>query len=156
MSLLLLLEQSLWAAIAAAGFAILFNVPPRMLGVCSLTGGLAFLARSGVVGVRLGSLELASLCAAALVSLLSLAWGRRFRAPALVFVIPAVIPLVPGALAFRTVKDLLILTAQSRHQDAALLASVITNGFKVILVTSALALGLALPSIVLRREDPRT
>ena len=151
-----LLEQSVWASIAAAGFAILFNVPPHMLGACALSGSLAFVARGGIVGVRLGSLELASLYASTLISLLSLAWARRYRVPALVFVIPAVIPLVPGALAFRTVKDLLILTSQSRHEDTMLLASVVTNGFKIILVTSAMALGVALPSIVLRREDPRT
>ena len=151
-----LIEQSLWAGVAAAGFAVLFNVPPRMLLACGLSGSLAFLARGGAVGVRLGSLELASLYAATLISLLSMAWGRRYRAPALVFVIPSVIPLGPGALAFRTVKDLLVLTSQAGHEDAALLSGVVTGGFKIMLVVSAMALGVALPSIVLRREDPRT
>ena len=83
-------------------------------------------------------------------------WGRRLHAPALVFVIPGVIPLVPGALAFRTVKELLTLTAQSRHDDAALLASVVTNGFKAMLVTGAMALGVALPSLLLRSKTPVT
>jgi uncharacterized membrane protein YjjB (DUF3815 family) len=151
-----LLELSAWAGVASLGFAILFNVPPRALWICALSGSLAFFARGGAVGVHLGSLELASLYAATLVSFLSLFWGRLLRAPAIVFVIPAVIPLVPGALAFRTVRDLLELTSQSKHDDAALLASVVTNGFKTILVTSSMALGVAFPSLALRAKKSIT
>jgi uncharacterized membrane protein YjjB (DUF3815 family) len=140
-----LLEQSAWAGVAALGFAILFNVPPRALWACALSGSLAFAARGGIVGVHLGSLELSSLFSAALVSLCSVFWGKRLRAPAVIFVIPAVIPLVPGALAFRTVRDLWALTSQLRHDDAALLSSVVINGFKTVFVVSAIAFGVALP-----------
>ena len=146
------LEQSIWAGVAALGFAVLFNVPPRRLWVCALNGTLAFAARAGLVGVQLGSLELSSLYAAGLISFLSVFWGRRFHAPALVFVIPGVIPLVPGALAFRTVRDLLALTSQARHDDAVLLASAVTHGLQAILVTGAMTLGVALPSLVLRSK----
>jgi uncharacterized membrane protein YjjB (DUF3815 family) len=142
--------------VAALGFAILFNAPPRTLWVCALGGSFAFAARGGMVGVKLGSLELASLYSATVVSVLSVFWGKRFRAPAIVVVIPSVIPLVPGALAFRTVKDLLALISQSRHDDAALLSSLASNGFKTILVISSMALGVALPSLVMRRKDPST
>jgi uncharacterized membrane protein YjjB (DUF3815 family) len=147
-----LLEQSLWAGVAALGFAVLFNVPQRCLAACAFNGSLAFAVRGALVDTHLGSLELASLCAAGLISFASVLWGRRLHAPALVFVIPGVIPLVPGALAFRTVRDLLLLTSQSRHADSALLALVVTNGFKVMLVTGAMALGVALPSLVLRSK----
>jgi uncharacterized membrane protein YjjB (DUF3815 family) len=150
-----LLEQSGWAGIAALGFALLFNVPPNRLWACTLNGSLAFIARAGLVSAHLSSLEASSLYAASLVSFLSVFWGRRLRAPALVFAIPAVIPLVPGALAFRTVKDLLTLTL-SRRDDAALLASAITGSFKVLLVTGALALGVALPGLLLRSRSPIT
>jgi uncharacterized membrane protein YjjB (DUF3815 family) len=150
-----LLEQSGWAGIAALGFALLFNVPPGRLWACTLNGSLAFIARGGLVSAQLSSLEASSLYAASLVSFLSVFWGRRLRAPALVFAIPAVIPLVPGALAFRTVRDLLTLTL-SRRDDAALLASAITGSFKVLLVTGALALGVALPGLLLRSRSPIT
>ena len=151
-----LLEQSTWAGVAALGFAILFNVPPRALVVCALGGALAFFARGGAIGVYHESLEVESLFAATLISFLAMFWGKRLRVPALVIVIPAVIPLVPGALAFRTVRDLVELAAYSRHQDAALIGSVITNGFKTLLVTSAMALGVALPSLMLRAKTPMT
>lgn len=148
-----LLEQTAWAAVAATGFAMLFHVPRSRLWVCALNASLAFAARGGLVLVKLEALELSSLYAATLVSFLSVYWGRRLHAPAIVFVIPAVIPLVPGALAFRTVRDLLVLTLQSRYADGALLGSVVTHGFKVLLVTGAMALGVAVPSVVLRSEQ---
>jgi uncharacterized membrane protein YjjB (DUF3815 family) len=151
-----LLEQSAWAGVAALGFAILFNVPPRALLVCALGGSLAFFARGGAIGVHPDSLELESLYAATLVSFLAVFWGKRLRAPAVVFVLPAVIPLVPGALAFNTVRDLLELTSQLKQDDAALIASVFTNGFKTVLVTSAMALGVALPSLLFRAKTPMT
>jgi uncharacterized membrane protein YjjB (DUF3815 family) len=56
-----LLKQSAWAGVAALGFAILFNVPPRRLWVCALNASLAFAARGGLVSAHLGSLELSSL-----------------------------------------------------------------------------------------------
>jgi starch phosphorylase len=69
----LLLEQSAWAGVAALGFAILFNVSPRTLWACTLSGSLAYAARGGLVGTQLGSLELASLYAATLASMLCVA-----------------------------------------------------------------------------------
>jgi len=149
------LERSAWAGVAALGFAILFNVPPRVLWACALNGSAAFAAREGLIGLHFGSLELATLYGASVTSVLGVLWAQRYQAPALLFVIPAVIPFVPGALAFRTIKGLLALTSKARP-DPELLASVVTNGFKTILVVGAIAVGVALPSlVVLRRKDPR-
>jgi uncharacterized membrane protein YjjB (DUF3815 family) len=44
MSALLVFENSVWAAIAALGFAILFNVPPRTLAGCAVGGAVAYLS----------------------------------------------------------------------------------------------------------------
>jgi uncharacterized membrane protein YjjB (DUF3815 family) len=147
----LVLEKSAWAGVAALGFAILFNVPPRALLACALSGSTAFAAREGLIGLHFSSLELSTLYGATLTSLLGLLWGVRYQAPALLFVIPAVIPFVPGALAFRTVKGLVALTSTARP-DPELLASVVANGLKTIFVVGAIALGVALPSLVVRRK----
>ena len=150
-----LVEQSAWAGAAAVGFAVLFNVPPRALLPCGLSGAAGFAVRATVTTAAGVSLELASLVAAIAVSLLSLMWGKRLAAPALIFVIPGVIPLVPGALAFRTMKDLLLLVT-SQQEDVHLLFSVVTHGFRTVLTTAALACGVAVPSLFLRRKRPMT
>jgi uncharacterized membrane protein YjjB (DUF3815 family) len=150
------LQNGAWAGVAALGFAILFNVPPRVLWACALSGALAFLVRAGVAGLEPSSLELATFCAALLVSVSALGLGKLLRAPALLFSVPAIIPLVPGALAFRTVRDVLRLTMQSRHADTLLLGHVVTNSVKTMLVIIAIALGVALPNLLLRKQEPMT
>jgi uncharacterized membrane protein YjjB (DUF3815 family) len=146
-----ILEKSAWAGVAALGFAILFNVRPRVLWACALNGSTGFAAREGLVGLHFSSLELSTLYAATLTGVLGLLWGKRYQAPALLFVIPAVIPFVPGALAFRTIKDLLVLTSQAQPEPE-LLAAVVARGVKTVLVVGAIALGVALPSLALRRK----
>jgi len=148
----LVLENSAWAGVAALGFAVLFNVPPRALAAATLNGSTAFAARAGLIGLHFGSLELSTLYAASLTSLLGVLWARRHQTPAALIVIPAVIPLVPGAMAFRTIKGLLALTTQAQP-DPALLASVASSGLKTLLVVGSIALGVALPSLLLRRLD---
>ena len=115
----LFLQNIVWAGIAALGFAILFNVPKRTLLACTLR---TLLINSGLVGI-----EAATLMGAAAVGFLGVPFGHRWHAPAIIFVIPGVIPLVPGALAFRTMIDLLTVTTSTAGIDAALLASILVN-----------------------------
>ena len=42
----LLLKDAFWSAIPAVGFAMLFNVPPRMLKYCAMGGALAHSLRT--------------------------------------------------------------------------------------------------------------
>jgi uncharacterized membrane protein YjjB (DUF3815 family) len=141
--------------VAALGFAVLFNVPPRVLWACALSGSAGVAAREGLSGLHFSSRALSTLYGATLTSLLGLLWARHYRAPAQQFVIPAIIPFVPGALAFRTIKGLLALTSTARP-DPEQLAAVVTNGVKVVLVVGAIAVGVALPSLaVMLRSDAR-
>lgn len=98
--------QSLLAAGATIGFAVLFNAPPRVLPFCGLIGGAAFAARWTLQLLGL-SADLGTLLGAMLVALLG-EWGaRRYKTPALVFKVTGFIPFVPGVLAYRTVLELL-------------------------------------------------
>ena len=42
----LLAKDAFWSAIPAVGFAMLFNVPPRMLKYCAMGGALAHSLRT--------------------------------------------------------------------------------------------------------------
>jgi len=152
----LLLEQTLWAGVAALGFAVLFNVPVRTLLACALSGAIAYAVRTILVETNLLTVEAATLLAATAVSFLGVIFGRRWRVPALIFVVPGVIPLVPGALAFRTMIDILMLTANPVNVSDTLLAAVAVNSIKTLLIVGALAGGVAVPSLLLRRHRPMT
>jgi uncharacterized membrane protein YjjB (DUF3815 family) len=152
----LLLQNTFWAGVAALGFAILFNVPPSILWLCPISGAAGYLMRTWLTQSGFFEIEIATLLAATLVSFLGVVLGHRWHVPALILVIPGVIPLVPGALAFRTMINILVLTAGSAHLNATVLVEAITNGFKTILIVGAIAGGVAMPSLLLRRHRPLT
>jgi uncharacterized membrane protein YjjB (DUF3815 family) len=144
------IEHGLCAGAAAACFAVLLNVPLRTLLGCALTGLLAYEVRSLLMAAGLADIIGANLCASLFVSLSSVAWGRRLRAPAVVFVMPGIIPLIPGALAFRTIVGVAGAVGGRAGTDDAALVVVALNGLRTALATAALATGVAVPSMLLR------
>jgi uncharacterized membrane protein YjjB (DUF3815 family) len=152
----ILFENALAAAVAACGFAVLFNVPPRALWGASMCGALAYACRFMLVESTLVPPVLATLVAATLVSGVATLIGKSMRAPAVIFVVPGVIPLVPGALAFRTMAALFTLTDEGSAADPQVLVAVSVNGIRTALITLAIAFGVAVPSLLLRRKRPMT
>jgi len=147
-------ERGLWAAAAAVCFAVLFNVPRRALLGCAVTGLLGYVTRAVLVASGSAGLVPASLLAAMTVSLVGVACGRRLHAPAVIFVIPGIIPLIPGALAFRTIVDVMsLLEAGPETREAAISAAAI-SALRTTLIGAALATGVAVPSMLFRRNRP--
>lgn len=148
-------ENSLWAAVAAVGFAVLFNVPPRILAGCALMGASGYLGRALMLEAGF-PLELSSLAAALLIGFLSDQFAKRWRTPRIVFSVPGVIPLVPGALAYQTMLGVfeLILLPDLSQEGYFLLLQTAVNGIKTGLVLVALALGTIAPNLLFRRPKP--
>ena len=153
-SLVILLQNTFWAGVAALGFAVLFNAPPRTLILAAVGGAAGYAVRSALVQSGMTGVEMATLAAAILVSFLGVLFGRRWHAPPVVFVIPGVIPLVPGAVAFRTMIDILVLTTDTVRVDEAILTITAANAIKTLLTVAAIAAGIAVPSLLLRRHRP--
>lgn len=149
-----LLQNTFWAGIAALGFAILFSVPRRTLMGCAVNGAVAYASRAWLTQAGLVGIETATLVAATLVGLLGIIFGRYQRVPALLFVVPGVIPLVPGALAFRTMINILILTTGRAETSDRLLIDAVVNLIKTTLIVIAMAGGVAIPTLLFRRHRP--
>jgi len=151
----LLLQNAFWAGIAALGFAVLFNVPVRTLFACAICGAIAYATRT-LAATSIGlSMEAATLAGATLVGFAAVLFSRRLHVPAPVLVMPGVIPLIPGALAFRTMIDLLNLSA-APAADETLVAIAAVKSFKTALIIGAIAAGVAIPSLIFRRRRPMT
>lgn len=152
----LLLQNTFWAGMAALGFAVLFNVPRRALVGCALGGALAYALRTLLVQSELVGIEAATLLGATAVGFLGVKFGHYWHVPAPVFIVPGVIPLVPGYLAFRTMIDLLTLTTHAPTVDETLLLTAAVNSLKTVLIVGGIAAGVAIPSLLLRRHRPMT
>ncbi len=153
MNLLLgLLQQMALAAVPAVGFAMVFNVPVRVLGLCAAGGALGRGLRYLLLeGARL-PIEVSTLLAAATVSLLGVLVAQRLRAHPKVFTVAAMIPMIPGVPLFTT----LIALAQIQRTGLTneLLATVFTQGLRAGFIVAALAVGLAVPGLLFYRKRP--
>ncbi len=152
---LLLLEKGWWFGLAAMGFAILFNVPVRTLAAIFVMGAIGGLTKVILLGLE-ANVILATLSGAVLVGFLSVAFAHRNHSPPPTFAIPAVIPMVPGILAYRMMLGLITLaTSTDPLGYDRLLADTVTNGLKVMLILMALAGGVMVPMLLTRKESAK-
>ena len=91
--------QILCAGLGTLGFAMFFHVRPCHLPVAALGGSLAWLCYLLVWQVS-ASPFLSSLVASAAICLWSETLARVRKAPANVFLIPGIVPLLPGGALF--------------------------------------------------------
>ncbi|MCC7541751.1 MAG: threonine/serine exporter family protein [Deltaproteobacteria bacterium] len=147
--LLAVLEDALFAGLAAAAFAILFNVPRRTLGPCIVTGAVGHALRYALVHAMGLGLVPATLVAAIVIGAFAQLFGRLLRVPWTVFAITGAIPVVPGALAFQTMIGALRVAGATA--GTADLDGTLTVALRTGLVLGAIGVGIGLPTLIARR-----
>lgn len=149
----LALRDGFWAALAAVGFAILFNVPRRTLPGCALAAAAGHALRTVLLRTGL-DIEVATLAGATLIGFLGMAFARRWRTPSMIFTISAAVTLVPGVAAYQTMLGLLELAGAESAQAAPILADVAVSAARTALILGSIAVGIAAPSLLLYRQKP--
>jgi uncharacterized membrane protein YjjB (DUF3815 family) len=134
---------------------VLFNVPVRTLPVIALMGAAG--GATKIILMQYGvNIVLASLSGAILTGCLSIFSAHIKHIPPPVFAIPAVIPMVPGTLAYRMILGLVKLAADKPDQAyTQVLSETINNGLKVTFILMSLALGVAIPMLITRKESAK-
>lgn len=146
-------HDAFWSAVAAVGFAIIFNVPRRALLGCALVGAIGHALRT--VSVELGlTLEIGTLLGATAAGFISQGFARFWRTPFILFAVPGIIPMVPGTFAYRTMIGLLDIVNMDRLGGDSLLVETSINAAKTALILAALALGTIAPNLLFRRHRP--
>lgn len=136
---------SLTALIGSLGFALIFRLRPRYLAPASLGGLLAFAVYfiCDYLGMEL---FLAHLLAATFGSLYSELLARVMRTPTIEFMIPCIIPLVPGSLLYDAMSHLLAeqyAESFASLMDALMTALGIAAGMVVVSVFFGVIAGVA-------------
>ena len=100
----------LWAFIFAfsstVGFSILFHVPKKHIAAAGFVGACGWLAYTYFITSGTGSF-LACFAGACIVALISDLFSRIFKDAATIFIIPGILPLVPGAGMYYTMLAIL-------------------------------------------------
>jgi uncharacterized membrane protein YjjB (DUF3815 family) len=145
----------IWFGFAALGFAILFNVPKRSLPpifMIAVLGGVTKLLM-----MQYGfSIIFATLAGATLIGFASIPLAHRIHVPPPIFAIPAVIPMVPGILAYRMMLGLVSLAGTiDPSAFNKVLSETINSGLKVMLILMCLAGGVGIPMLITRKESAK-
>ncbi len=144
-----LLNDMLFAAIPAVGFALVFNVPQKALIYCALGGAIGHGSRYLMMHYGV-PIEWATLFAATIVGMIGVHWSHRFLAHPKVFTVAALIPMVPGVFAFRAMIALVEINHQGYSPE--LLAHLIENFLTAMFIIAGLAIGLAMPGLLFYRR----
>lgn len=151
----LVLEKGIWFGLAALGFGVLFNVPQRTILNIWILGALGGLVKLFLVNAGIG-VVLASFSGASLIGILSIPFAHNRHTPPLVLSIPALIPMVPGVFAYRTMLGMIKLTGDLSSADYSLvLNDTIHNGIKALFILATLATGASIPMLITRKTSAR-
>jgi len=123
-------HQAFFGGIAAAGFGVLFNCPPRILGLCFGSGALALAVRT-------------------------FAQGHGMSLPAASFFAALALAIVPGSLAAKALMGFIALVSTKQGIDETLLSTTLVNLLMTTFTLIAIGVGLCVPVLLYpRRREP--
>ena len=129
----------LFSLFATIGFAIFLNSPKSILIHSGIIGGIGWTLYVFLIENSFSPIS-ANFIAAALVSMFSEILARKLKHPAISFVIPGIIPLVPGLSLYNT----MLFLVQNNYDSA------ISTGATTLFVSGAIALGVLVVSSLFR------
>lgn len=150
--LLALAQDMLLAAIPAAGFAMVFNVPHRALPWCALLGAIGHGSRFAMVHWGF-NIEWSTFAASMLVGSIGIHWSRWYLAHPKVFTVAAVIPMFPGISAYTAMISAVKIGHFGYNEELMIL--LLTNFLKASSIVGALSIGLSIPGLWIYRKRPR-
>jgi uncharacterized membrane protein YjjP (DUF1212 family) len=146
-------QDALFSALAAGGYALLFNVPGRMAWACCVCGVASHTLRTLLSHFGI-DLIAGTLIGALAAGFLAHGLARHFRAPTVALAFPGVVAMVPGAYAFRAVFGSLQIAGSEGGTTVA--AETLSLATTVGLMVGAIAVGIAAPALLFPQRPPKT
>ena len=148
------LTDGLFAAIAAIGFALISSPPKRAVAIAALLAAIGHACRFYLLRYTPLNLTLSSLIAAFLIGILSMSAARLVRCPAEVFSFPALLPMIPGMYAYKTVLALIrFMKSDDVSQSQQLIVEIFRNGLTTLFVMFALVIGISLAMFIFYKQS---
>ena len=146
--------KAFWCGWGAVGFGILFNVPPRTLFTLYIGGAIGGMLKFSLLKLTFG-VVLASFAGASVIGILSIPMAHFRHVPPMIFAIPSVIPLIPGIFAYRTMLGLIKLSGSIGTDYNTIISETVNNGVKTLFIIMSLAMGVAIPMHLMRKESAK-
>lgn len=132
-----IIKQLFFAFLCTVGFSVIFNVPRDSIikaGIIGAIGWFFFIETNEIFFSTVSS----SFAGALVVGILGETSARLFKKPATIYIIPGIIPLVPGAVSYYTMLAII----EKRFSDAAEL------GTETIFIALSISSGIIISSSI--------
>ena len=143
-----IVEDGLFAAIAAIGFSSISNTPRRAYLTCALIAAVGHSIRyvltlSGFIGMHIIA---AGTVASFIIGVLAVLFSSRIKCPAEVCFFPALLPMIPGMYAYRTIEALLACLYHTREDIFQYYFYLLTfNGLTCTFIILGMVIGATVP-----------
>lgn len=149
---LVILEKTFMSGVVGFGFAILFNVPKRLLLSIFLVSTLAGFIKFAGLGNGVGIISI-SMIAATAVGFASIPISRFKHTSPFVISIPSVIAMIPGYFGYQTLLGIMQLALRkSSADDLANLMHITHNALSMLFILGSLSIGVSLPWLLFREK----
>ena len=149
-----ILADGFFAAVAAMGFGAISDPPMRAFPYIAILAAVGHATRYCLMTFLGFDIATASLVAAFIIGTGSVWFGRKVYCPMTVLYIPALLPMIPGTYAYKTVFSLIMFlqNISSPTQGSEYLQAMIFNGAVAGSVIFMLAVGATVPVFLLRER----
>ncbi len=149
-----ILQDGFFAAVAAIGFASISNPPRRAYGYCALIAAIGHSIRYVLMNNPLAEVHiiLASTIAAFFIGVSAVWLAPKAKCPAETCFFPALLPMIPGMYAYRTIGALLLCLYHSEEQLFSHYLYLLTyNGFTCLFIILGMVIGAMLPIFIFKK-----
>ena len=149
-------QDGFFAALAALGFSCAANPPVRAMLGAAVLGAVGHALRFTLVEEMDVNLPMATFLASLAIGLFGALSAKLLRCPAELFSFPALLPMIPGMYAYKTV---LALMRFMLNEDASVpvlegfIIDIFRNGLTTLFVTFSLVVGAAVPLMLFRKVN---
>lgn len=135
-----ILLQIFLSFIATACFGVIFNAPTKAIPYCGIVGAIGWTVYYILMELHWVTEVEGSFVGAFVVALVAQIFARKFKTPMIIFNVSGIIPLVPGGVAYNTMRNMM-------EQDYVL---GLQNGMRVCMISGAIAMGLVFAEVIVQ------
>ena len=159
--LLPLILDGIFAAIAGMGFGAISNPPKRALLAAGFLAAIGHAFRYYLMNACGVDITTATLAAAFVIGIGAFVVGRATKSPAEIFSFPALLPMIPGLMAYKAFLSVIkFLKAPDAAEATKILPDMFSYGFTAVFVMFAIVIGASfsvfLDTLSTRISNPNT
>ena len=132
-----MIQQLITSFIASAAFGVIFNAPPKSLIKGGFVGMAGWSLYYWLVSHEFDAV-FATLLASFLIAIISHIFAKIYRTPVIIFSVAGIIPLVPGGLAYDSMRNFV----ENDYTMAMELAA------KAFMISGSIAIGLVFSEVI--------